>query len=127
MLLDTADDLDVLDLAHHSGQAIQLAAKHQPTVLVLEAELPTGDLNETLAAAKAAAPATRLLVPSGDAHPDTTATVLGAAPMGAWPRTGPAASWRPPSATSPQADRRRSRRPRSRRTVTRASSCACGP
>ena len=78
MLLDTADDLDVLDLAHHSGQAIQLAAKHQPMVLVLDAELPTGDLNETLAAAKAAAPATRLLVLSDDAHPDTTATVLGA-------------------------------------------------
>jgi DNA-binding NarL/FixJ family response regulator len=78
MLLATEGDLDVLDLAHHSGQAIELAAKHQPTVLVLDAELPTGDLDETLAAARAAAPATRLLVLSGDAHPATTAAVLAA-------------------------------------------------
>jgi DNA-binding NarL/FixJ family response regulator len=78
MLLDAEDDLDVLDLAHHSGQAIESAAKHQPTVLVLDAELPTGDLNETLAAARAAASATKLLVLSGAAHPDTTAAVLAA-------------------------------------------------
>jgi DNA-binding NarL/FixJ family response regulator len=49
MLLDVEDDL-VLDLAHH--------------------------LAETLAAAKAASPTTKLLVLSGDAHPDTTAAVL---------------------------------------------------
>jgi DNA-binding NarL/FixJ family response regulator len=55
-----------------------LAAKHQPTVLVLDAELPAGDLEATLAAAKAAAPATRLLVLSGDAHPETAAAVLAA-------------------------------------------------
>jgi DNA-binding NarL/FixJ family response regulator len=53
-----------------------LAAKHQPTVLVLDAELPAGDLEATLAAAKAAAPATRLLVLSGDPHPATSAAVL---------------------------------------------------
>ena len=78
MLLACEDDLDVLGLAHHSGQAIQLAAKHQPTVLVLDAELPTGDLTETLAAVRAAAPATKLLVLAGDAHPATTAAVLAA-------------------------------------------------
>ena len=78
MLLASEDDLDVLDLAHHSGQAIELAAKHQPTVLVLDAELPVGDLEETLAAAKAAAPATKLLVLSGDPDPATTAVVLAA-------------------------------------------------
>jgi DNA-binding NarL/FixJ family response regulator len=50
MLLAAEDDLDILGLAHHSGQAIELAAKHQPTVLVLDAELPTGDLDQTLAA-----------------------------------------------------------------------------
>jgi DNA-binding NarL/FixJ family response regulator len=76
MLLAAEDDLDVLDLANHSGQAIELAAKHQPTVLVLDAELPAGELEETLAAARAAAPATRLLVLAGDAHPATTAAVL---------------------------------------------------
>ena len=78
LLLAAEDDLDVLDLAHHSGQAIELAATHQPTVLVLDAELPTGDLDGTLAAAKAAAPTTRLLVLAGDDHPDTTAAVLAA-------------------------------------------------
>ena len=78
MLLAAEDDLDVLGLAHHSGQAIQLAAKHQPTVLVLDAELPVGDLDETLAAVRAAAPSTRLLVLAGDAQPATTAAVLAA-------------------------------------------------
>jgi two-component system nitrate/nitrite response regulator NarL len=46
--------------------------------LVLDAELPTGDLAETLAAARAAAPATRLLVLADDGHPATTAAVLAA-------------------------------------------------
>jgi DNA-binding NarL/FixJ family response regulator len=78
MLLAAEDDLDVLGLAHHSGQAIELAATHQPTVLVLDAELPTGDLAGTLAAANAAASATRLLVLSGDPDPATTAAVLAA-------------------------------------------------
>ena len=78
MLLAAEDDLDVLGLAHHSGQAIELAATHQPTVLVLDAELPAGDLEETLAAVRAAAPATRLLVLSGAGHPATTAAVLAA-------------------------------------------------
>jgi DNA-binding NarL/FixJ family response regulator len=78
MLLAAEDDLDILGLAQHSGQAIELAATHQPTVLVLDAELPTGDLEETLAAAKAAAPATKLLVLSGDQRPATTAAGLAA-------------------------------------------------
>jgi DNA-binding NarL/FixJ family response regulator len=78
MLLAAEDDLDVLGLAHHSGQAIELAATHQPTVLVLDAELPVGDLDETLAAVRAAASATRLLVLSGAAHPATTVAVLAA-------------------------------------------------
>jgi DNA-binding NarL/FixJ family response regulator len=78
MLLAAEDDLDVLGLAHHSGQAIELAATHQPTVLVLDAELPVGDLDETLAAVRATASATRLLVLSGAAHPATTVAVLAA-------------------------------------------------
>jgi DNA-binding NarL/FixJ family response regulator len=78
MLLAAEDDMDVVDLAHHSGQAIKLAAKHQPTVLVLDAELPIGDLDGTLAAARAAAPATKLLVLAGDPDPATAAAVLAA-------------------------------------------------
>src|ERR671921_253922 len=54
MLLDSEDDLDVVDLAHHS------------------------DLAEPLTAARAAAPATRLLVLSGAADPETIAAVLAA-------------------------------------------------
>ena len=78
MLLDSQDDLDVVDLAHHSDQAVQLAEAHQPMVLVLDADLPPGDLAETLTAARAAAPATKLLVLSGDAHPETITAVLAA-------------------------------------------------
>jgi len=76
MLLDAEDDLVVLDLAHHTGQAVESAAEHRPAVLVLDADLPTSELTETLAAAKAASPTTKLLVLSGDAYPETTAAVL---------------------------------------------------
>jgi two-component system, NarL family, nitrate/nitrite response regulator NarL len=76
MLLDAEDDLVVLDLAHHTGQAVESAAEHQPAVLVLDADLPTSELTETLAAAKAAASRTKLLVLSGDADPEATAAVL---------------------------------------------------
>lgn len=76
MLLDAEDDLAVVGVAHHSGQAVELAAAHRPVVLVLDAHLPGGDLVGTLAAAKAASPTTRLLVLSGDAHAETTAAVL---------------------------------------------------
>jgi DNA-binding NarL/FixJ family response regulator len=78
MLLDSEDDLEVVDLAHHSDQAVQLAEAHQPAVLVLDAQLPPGDLAETLTAARAAAPATRLLVLSGAADPETIAAVFAA-------------------------------------------------
>jgi DNA-binding NarL/FixJ family response regulator len=78
MLLAAEDDLDVLGLAHHSGQAIELAATHQPTVLVLDAELPTGDLDGTLAAANAAASATQAAGPLGRPDPATTAAGLAA-------------------------------------------------
>ena len=76
MLLDAEDDLAVLGLAHHSGQAVKAVAEHRPVVLVMDAQLPAGDLAERLAAAKAASPATKVLVLSCDARPETTAAVL---------------------------------------------------
>jgi two-component system, NarL family, nitrate/nitrite response regulator NarL len=76
LILDAEEDFVVLDLAHDSGQAVQLVAEHQPGVLVLDAQLPAADLAETVAAAKAAAPTTKLLVLSGDAHPRMPAAVL---------------------------------------------------
>jgi DNA-binding NarL/FixJ family response regulator len=88
MLLDAEDDLVVLDLAHHTGQAVESAAAHQPTVLVLDAQLPTGDLAETLAAARGAAPATKLLVLSGDTDPEMTAVVLAAGADGCLANAG---------------------------------------
>jgi DNA-binding NarL/FixJ family response regulator len=83
MILDAEDDLVVLDLAHDSARAVQSVAEHQPEVLVLDAHLPGAGLAETAAAAKAAAPATKLLVLSGDASPRTPAAVV-AAGADAW-------------------------------------------
>jgi DNA-binding NarL/FixJ family response regulator len=88
MLLDAEDDLAVLDLAHHSGQAVESAAEHRPAVLVLDAQLPTGDLAQTLAAARAAAPATKLLVLSGDTDPETTTSMLAAGADGCLAEAG---------------------------------------
>jgi DNA-binding NarL/FixJ family response regulator len=88
MLLEAEDDLAVLDLAHHTDQAIRSAAAHRPTVLVLDAQLPPDDLAATLTAARAAAPATRLLVLSGDTDPETTASVLAAGADGCLAKHG---------------------------------------
>jgi DNA-binding NarL/FixJ family response regulator len=88
MLLEAEDGLAVLDLAHHTDRAIESVSEHQPTVLVLDAQLPPGDLAETLAAARGAAPATRLLVLSGDADPETTASVLAAGADGCLAKAG---------------------------------------
>jgi DNA-binding NarL/FixJ family response regulator len=76
MILDAEDDLAVLDVAHHTCRAVELVTEHRPAVLSLDAHLPTGDLVETLAAVKAASPTTKVLVLSGDAHPETTAVVM---------------------------------------------------
>jgi two-component system nitrate/nitrite response regulator NarL len=76
VILDAEDDLAVLDVAHDDCQAVTLAAEHRPAVLVLDAYLPVGSLDQTLAAVKAASPTTKLLVLLGAAHPETTAAVL---------------------------------------------------
>jgi len=86
MLLDAEDDLVVLGITHHTGQAVESAAQHRPAVLVLDADLPVSDLAETLAAARAASPTTKLLVLSGDTHPDTTAAVLSSGADGCLPK-----------------------------------------
>ena len=73
VILDAEDDLAVREVAHDDRQAITLAAEHRPAVLVLDAELPVGDLDQTLAAVRAASPTTKLLVLLGAGHPETTA------------------------------------------------------
>jgi chemotaxis response regulator CheB len=61
MLLDAEDDLVVLGLAHHSRHAVDAIARYRPAVCILDAQLPDGDLAQTLATAKAASSTTRLL------------------------------------------------------------------
>ena len=76
MILDAEDDLAVVDVAHDDGQAVTSAARHRPAVLMLDACLPAGGLNQTLVAVRAASPMTKLLVLSGASNPETTAAVL---------------------------------------------------
>ena len=76
VILDAEDDLAVVDVAHDDGQAVTSAARHRPVVLMLDAELPVGRLEETLAAVRAASPTTRLVVLSGASDPATGAAVL---------------------------------------------------
>lgn len=82
MILGAEDDLAVLDVAHHTCQAVESITEHRPAVLSLDAHLPSGDLVETLTAVKAASPTTKVLVLSGDAHPKTTAAVMASAADG---------------------------------------------
>jgi DNA-binding NarL/FixJ family response regulator len=76
ILLDAQDDLLVLGLADHSRQAVDAVARYRPAVLIVDAELPNCDLAETLTAARAASPTTRLLALVDAASPETTAAVL---------------------------------------------------
>jgi DNA-binding NarL/FixJ family response regulator len=76
LILDVEGDLTVLALAHHASQAVRLAAQHRPAVLVLDAELPPGDPEETLATVRAASPTTRLLVLTAAPHPEPPAAPL---------------------------------------------------
>jgi DNA-binding NarL/FixJ family response regulator len=76
VLLDAEDDLAVVDVAHDDGQAVTSAARHRPAVLMLDAQLPVGRLDQTLAGVRAASPRTKLLVLSAASDPETTAAVL---------------------------------------------------
>jgi DNA-binding NarL/FixJ family response regulator len=62
VILDSEADFTVCGLAHDSRQAVQLAATHQPGVLLLDPHLPNSDPIHVLAAIKAASPTTRVLL-----------------------------------------------------------------
>jgi two-component system, NarL family, nitrate/nitrite response regulator NarL len=69
LVLDATDGLAVLGLAHTCARTVEVATAHLPAVLLLDARLPGGDPVDTLAAVKAASPATKVLVLSADARP----------------------------------------------------------
>src|SRR4029450_7814494 len=59
-----------------SHQAIELAARHEPTVLLLDAHMPGPDLATTLRAVRAASPDTKVLMLSADTRRQTIAEAL---------------------------------------------------
>jgi RNA polymerase sigma-70 factor, ECF subfamily len=77
VMLDAQDDLTVLGVAHDSHQAVELAATHEPIVLLLDAHMSGSDLASTLRAVKAASPATRVLIVSADTRKESIAAALG--------------------------------------------------
>src|SRR4030095_8529679 len=76
VMLDAQDDLAVLGVAHDSHQAIELAARYEPTVLLLDAHMPGPDLATTLRAVRATAPGTKVLMLSADTRRETIAEAL---------------------------------------------------
>ena len=66
VMLDAQDDLAVLGVAHDSHQAIELAARHEPAVLLLDAHMPGPDLATTPFGAVQASPSTRVPMLSAD-------------------------------------------------------------
>jgi DNA-binding NarL/FixJ family response regulator len=78
VMLDAQDDLAVLGVAHDGHLAVELAAKHEPTVLLLDAHMPGPDLATTLRAVKAASPNTKVLMLSADTRRETVAGALDA-------------------------------------------------
>jgi NarL family two-component system response regulator LiaR len=82
VMLDAQDDLAVLGVAHDSHQATELAARHEPTVLLLDAHMPGADLATTLRAVKGASPDTKVLMLSADTRQETIAEALEAGAHG---------------------------------------------
>jgi NarL family two-component system response regulator LiaR len=76
VMLDAQDDLAVLGVAHDSHEAIELAARHEPTVLLLDAHMPGPDLATTLRAVRASSPDTKALMLSADTRRETIAEAL---------------------------------------------------
>jgi NarL family two-component system response regulator LiaR len=76
VMLDAQDDLAVLGVAHDGHQAVELAARHEPTVLLLDAHMPGPDLATTLSAVTAASPDTKVLMLSADTRRETIAKAL---------------------------------------------------
>jgi DNA-binding NarL/FixJ family response regulator len=76
VMLDAQDDLAVLGVAHDSRQAMELAGRHEPTVLLLDAHMPGADLGTTVRSVKGASPATKVLMLSADTRQETIAEAL---------------------------------------------------
>jgi two-component system, NarL family, response regulator DesR len=76
VMLDAQDDLAVLGVAHDRHQAIGLAARHEPTMLLLDAHMPGPDLATTLRAVRASSPGTKVLMLSADTRRETITEAL---------------------------------------------------
>jgi DNA-binding NarL/FixJ family response regulator len=68
MVLDAEPTLTVLGVAYDGRQAVELAAKHRPPVLLLDAYMSGNDPAGTVAAVKNASPATKVLLLAPDAR-----------------------------------------------------------
>ncbi|CAM5287468.1 DNA-binding response regulator [Streptomyces avidinii] len=82
LALDRTDDLDVVGRSLSVKEALDDAARLRPAVVVLDRRLPDGDGIEAIAALKAAAPGTRVLVLTGEGTPSVAADVAAAGGSG---------------------------------------------
>jgi DNA-binding NarL/FixJ family response regulator len=78
VLLAAEEDFAVVGVACDRHRAVQLAGHHQPDVLLLDVQLPDGELAATLLAVKGASPATRVLLLSDSDRGSTLADAVGA-------------------------------------------------
>jgi DNA-binding NarL/FixJ family response regulator len=88
MILEAQTDFTVCGVAHDARSAVELVAAHQPSVLLLDAQLPGGDPAETLAAAKASSPTTKVLLLSATTSRNAIAAATSAGADGIAARGG---------------------------------------
>ncbi len=60
------DDFDVVAVAGDATEAIELAEKHRPAVALIDVEMPGGGAREAVPQISSRAPATRMVILSGD-------------------------------------------------------------
>jgi DNA-binding NarL/FixJ family response regulator len=61
-ILETQPDVLVVGEAGDSATAIEVVAKHQPRVVLLDVEIPGGDVTDTVTALRKSAPGTEVII-----------------------------------------------------------------
>jgi len=77
-LLDAEPDFEVVGQAADAQTTLHAVRDAQPDVLLVDVDIPSSGPGQLVAAAKQAAPDTRVLVLSADAKPETIAAALAA-------------------------------------------------
>jgi DNA-binding NarL/FixJ family response regulator len=77
-LLETQEDLRVVGEAREAGEAVTLAAETEPDIVLLDVEIPGGEVTETVRRIREDSPRSRIIILSMHEGPDLVQATLAA-------------------------------------------------